>query len=96
MTAGGNWAGSHRYRAARLHRPANLEAAAVRRVLVELEAALRPFGARPHWGKIFLADAAAIGPLYPRLGDFAALVGRLDPREAFRNPWLEARVLGAG
>jgi hypothetical protein len=22
--------------------------------------------ARPHWGKLFLADAAAIAPLYPR------------------------------
>jgi alditol oxidase len=70
------------------------EPAAVDRVLVELEAALRPLEARPHWGKIFLADAAAIGPLYPRLGDFARLAGRLDPRGAFRNPWLETHVLG--
>jgi alditol oxidase len=70
------------------------EPAAVDRVLVELEAALRPLAARPHWGKIFLADATAIGPRYPRLGDFARLAGRLDPRGAFRNPWLETHVLG--
>jgi alditol oxidase len=31
--------------------------AAVERVLVAVEAALAPFGARPHWGKLFLADA---------------------------------------
>jgi xylitol oxidase len=68
--------------------------AAVERVLVAVEAALAPFGARPHWGKLFLADAGVLGPLYPRLGDFTRLVDRLDPRGAFRNPWLERRVLG--
>jgi hypothetical protein len=26
--------------------------------------------------------------------DFVRLVERLDPRGAFRNPWLRARVLG--
>ena len=41
-----------------------------------------------------LADAAAIAPLYPRLADFRRLVERLDPRGAFRNAWLERRVLG--
>ena len=72
------------------------ERAAVERALVELEAALRPFGARPHWGKLFLAGAAAVAPLYQRLGDFAGLMERLDPRGAFRNPWLETHLLGAG
>jgi xylitol oxidase len=67
---------------------------AVRRVLVEVEAALAPFGARPHWGKLFLADAAAVAPLYPRLPDFRGLVERLDPRRAFANAWLERHLLG--
>jgi alditol oxidase len=67
---------------------------AVQRVLVQVEAALAPFGARPHWGKVFLADAAAVAPLYPRLPDFARLVDRLDPRGAFTNAWLRTRVLG--
>jgi xylitol oxidase len=66
----------------------------VQRVLEEVERALAPFQARPHWGKLFLADAKTIGPLYERLGDFAALLDRLDPRGAFRNKWLESRVLG--
>ena len=66
----------------------------VERALVEIEAALVPFGARPHWGKLFLADAAAIAALYERLPDFTRLVEQLDPRGAFRNDWLEARVLG--
>jgi xylitol oxidase len=68
--------------------------AAVQRALVAVEAALAPFDARPHWGKAFVADAAAIGPRYERLPDFAALVERLDPRGAFRNAWLTTRVLG--
>jgi xylitol oxidase len=67
---------------------------AVERALLELEAALAPFAARPHWGKLFLAEAPAIAPLYERLPDFAELVERYDPRGAFRNGWLERRVLG--
>lgn len=66
---------------------------AVERALAELESVLAPFQARPHWGKLFLADAGALGPLYERRGDFAALIDRLDPRGAFRNEWLEKRVL---
>jgi alditol oxidase len=67
---------------------------AVSRVLIEVEAALAPFGARPHWGKLFLAEAATIAPLYERAGDFARLAGRLDPRGVFTNDWLRRRLLG--
>ncbi len=69
----------------------------VERALLDVERALDPFAPRPHWGKLFLADAAALAPRYERLGDFAALVGRIDARGAFRNAWLESHVLaGAG
>jgi xylitol oxidase len=68
--------------------------AAVEAVLVEIEAALDPFEARPHWGKVFLADAAVVAQRYPRLPDFAALAGRLDPRGVFTNAWLRRHVLG--
>jgi xylitol oxidase len=71
------------------------EQQAVERALAGVEAALAPFSPRPHWGKLFLAGAADIAPLYERLPDFAALAERLDPRGAFRNRWLEQRVLGA-
>jgi xylitol oxidase len=70
------------------------DADAVRRVLVDVEATLAPFGARPHWGKLFLADAETIATLYERLPDFRALCERVDPRAAFRNAWLERHVLG--
>jgi len=67
---------------------------AVRAVLAEVEAALAPFGARPHWGKLFLAGAADLAPRYERLGDFTALAGRLDPRGVFVNDWLRRHLLG--
>jgi xylitol oxidase len=54
----------------------------VERVLVDVEAALAPFGGRPHWGKLFLAAAP-----HPRGADFLALADRLDPTGKFRNPW---------
>jgi xylitol oxidase len=76
-----------------LHFTWTREPEAVARVLVELEAALAPFDARPHWGKAFRATAAEIAPLYERLPDFARLAQRLDPRGAFRNDWLERHVL---
>jgi xylitol oxidase len=76
-----------------LHFTWKREPDAVLAVVARLEEALAPFGARPHWGKVFLTGAGAIRPLYARAGDFAALAERLDPRGAFRNAWLERHVL---
>jgi xylitol oxidase len=67
---------------------------AVQEMVAQIEDALTPFEARPHWGKVFHADAAAIAGLYKRHADFVRLVERLDPRGAFRNAWLKAHVLG--
>jgi alditol oxidase len=72
------------------------KSAAVERALAEVERALDPFDARPHWGKLFHAGAGEIGPAYERLADFSALLERLDARGAFRNDWLNTRVLGVG
>jgi len=66
---------------------------AVERALESVEAALAPFAARPHWGKLFLTDAAALRRLYERMGDFVSLLERLDARGAFRNAWLERHVV---
>jgi xylitol oxidase len=68
----------------------------VEQLLSALEDVLAPFAPRPHWGKLFLAEAAAITARYERFGDFAGLLARLDPRGAFQNDWLETRLLGAG
>ena len=68
--------------------PARVEAA-----LAGVEEALAPFEPRPHWGKLFLTDRHELRERYERLPAFAELAARLDPRGAFRNPWLEDRLL---
>jgi alditol oxidase len=68
--------------------------AGVERALEVVEAALAPFSPRPHWGKLFLLGHEQLRDRYERLDDFRSLVERLDPRGAFRNPWLERHVLG--
>jgi xylitol oxidase len=61
-------------------------------VLPEIEAALLPLGARPHWGKVFAASSDELRLLYPRFDDFRELASRLDPSGKFRNAYL-ARTL---
>ncbi|MGC5168779.1 D-arabinono-1,4-lactone oxidase [Luteimicrobium sp. DT211] len=61
--------------------------------LPAIEAALAPFGARPHWGKVHLLDAAALAERYPRFDDARELVARRDPDGVLRNGALQ-RVLG--
>jgi xylitol oxidase len=77
-----------------LHTSFRNDAAEVARILPVIEAALAPFGARPHWGKVFAATAGDLDGRYPKLDAFLALARRLDPRGAFRNAFLEERVLG--
>ncbi|MBT2554083.1 FAD-binding protein [Arthrobacter sp. ISL-5] len=67
---------------------------AVERVLPLIEEGLAPLGARPHWAKLFTADAAALAPLYPRFADFRKLAEGMDPEGKFRNEFLERKVFG--
>ncbi|MER6625195.1 D-arabinono-1,4-lactone oxidase [Streptomyces sp. NPDC000931] len=62
-------------------------------VVRRLEEALAPFGARPHWGKVFTTPAAELHARYPRLHDFRALVRDLDPAGKFTNAFVRG-VLG--
>lgn len=65
----------------------------VEAVLPGLEEALAPFGARPHWGKLFADVDRSLAQLYPRMADFRAMTERLDPTGTFRNDYLERHVL---
>jgi xylitol oxidase len=58
-------------------------------VLKDVEAAIEPFAARPHWGKVSHVTAAQVAELYPRLGDARDLFERLDPGGRFSNHRLE-------
>ncbi|MBG6216249.1 hypothetical protein IWX75_000686 [Arthrobacter sp. CAN_A6] len=77
-----------------LHLTWKSEQAAVEALPPELEAALAPLSARPHWGKLFAAETEALEPLYPRLSDFRELAERMDPGHKFRNDSLERKVFG--
>jgi xylitol oxidase len=67
----------------------------VEALLLDIESALAPFEARPHWGKLFMLEAAQISGLYPKMADFLSLIDRLDPRRAFTNSWFTTHVRGS-
>jgi xylitol oxidase len=66
----------------------------VSKALKVIEAALAPFGPRPHWGKLFVMPAAAVRAGHPRLAAFRDLATRHDPAGKFRNAFLEEFVFG--
>jgi alditol oxidase len=66
----------------------------VRTILPVIEEVLAPYGARPHWGKLFAMEADRVCDLYPKMDDFEALAARLDPNEKFRNEFLERKAFG--
>ncbi|MFG2280160.1 FAD-binding protein [Streptomyces asoensis] len=70
------------------------DAAAVLPAVQAVEAALEPFGPRPHWGKVFAMPADVVRGRYPRMDDFAALARVLDPGAKFTNAFLRG-VLAA-
>jgi xylitol oxidase len=61
-------------------------------VLAAIEDRLAPFGARPHWGKLFGTSPEAVSGLYGRLPDFQQLLRSLDPAGKFRNTLLDTYV----
>ncbi|GAA1606618.1 MULTISPECIES: D-arabinono-1,4-lactone oxidase [Kribbella] len=63
--------------------------AAVRPVVAELEEALGHLDVRPHWGKVFAADAATLAERYPKVKDFIGLAAKYDPNGKFRNEYLD-------
>jgi xylitol oxidase len=67
---------------------------AVLALLPQIEEALAPFDARPHWGKLNTVDAATLERVYPRLPEFRALAAEWDPTGAFRNAALDRLIFG--
>jgi alditol oxidase len=70
------------------------EAAAVHELLPLIEKQLAPFGARPHWAKVFTMDPGRIQSLYPRMAEFKTLLAQYDPQGKFRNDFLEMHLFG--
>lgn len=66
---------------------------AVRQLLPSIESALKPFGVRPHWGKIFEIDPTYLRTQYPQMDQFRSLATNFDPNGKFRNKYLERNIL---
>ena len=59
------------------------------------EAALAPFNARPHWGKLYTPDYMTkerVARLYPEVPKFVELCRAHDPEGKFRNEYLEQMI----
>ena len=59
-----------------------------------VEAIMREYGGRPHWGKRHYRSAGDLAALYPDFGRFLAVRDRLDPGRVFANDYVD-RVLGS-
>jgi len=58
-----------------------------------VEAIMRAYGGRPHWGKRHFQTAETLAPLYPGWDRYRAARDELDPGRVFTNEYA-ARVLG--
>jgi xylitol oxidase len=64
-------------------------------LLPRIEEKLAPFGARPHWGKLFTVPPAQLAALYPQLENFRVLARQYDPKGKFRNEFVERNLFSA-
>jgi len=65
---------------------------AVSKLLPKVEAALAPFDARPHWGKLFTIAPSVLRGKYKKLEAFKKLVASYDPKGKFRNEFLNKNL----
>jgi len=59
----------------------------------DVEAIMRTYEGRPHWGKLHFRTAPDLAPAYPLFDEFLQLRKRLDPNRVFANEYTD-RVLG--
>lgn len=67
---------------------------AVSQLLPVIEKELAPFGARPHWGKLFSTSPAVLKDIYKKMPDFIDLAKKYDPQGKFRNEYLNRNIFG--
>jgi xylitol oxidase len=63
-------------------------------VLAAIERQIRPFDARPHWGKVHRFSSEQLFQAYPRLADYQVQRRRLDPSGVFSNAFLDSLAGG--
>jgi alditol oxidase len=77
---------------ASIHFTLKQETEEVMNLLPQIEKALEPFHAKPHWGKLFTMPVAKLNSLHPRMNDFKKIVDGYDPKRKFRNEFLEKNL----
>ena len=68
---------------------------AVQKLLPVIERELAPFGARPHWAKLFSVSPADLKARYAKMPDFIKLATKFDPTGKFRNAFLDTNIFGS-
>jgi len=68
---------------------------AVKKILPLIEEKLAPFGARPHWAKLFTMQPARLRSRYARMSDYKGLLAQYDPKGKFRNEFINTNIYGA-
>jgi xylitol oxidase len=63
---------------------------AVLDALAAIEQQIRPFDARPHWGKVHRFSPEQLFQAYPRLPSYQAQRRQLDPSGVFSNAFLDS------
>jgi alditol oxidase len=68
---------------------------AVSKLLPVIEKELRPFKARPHWGKLFATRPAELKSIYEKLPAFIDLCKTYDPQGKFHNEFLNTNIFSS-
>jgi len=62
------------------------------KLLPVIEAELAPFGARPHWGKLFTIAPSILASRYEKMPEFLNLARKYDSQGKFRNAFLDLNI----
>lgn len=77
-----------------LHTTWKQEVDTVMNLLPLVEEQLAPFNARPHWAKLFTMSPSVLQSRIEKLADFKQLVNQYDPKDKFRNDFLNRNLYG--
>jgi alditol oxidase len=66
----------------------------VKKVLPMIEEKLAPFGARPHWAKLFTMSSARLGSEYAKMSAYQKILGQRDPDGKCRNELINRTIFG--
>jgi alditol oxidase len=66
----------------------------VKKILPLIEEKLSPFGARPHWAKLFTMSSQHLRSHYARMSNYREILAQYDPGGKFRNEFINTNIYG--